>query len=205
VSRFISFALLVITAVLATAAAQDPPRGGPWEQKAVKITPNEKDATAQLTALAADGWEYVGPLAADLVAFRRPVLTPEEWAARKELDKFQGVWTLARYEAEGREVRGKDDNWTLTVRGSAWVQKDGTEDDVRVFGGVFANPDPARKPPTVDVVNTDGPFKDVTNRAVYQIDGDRLTLCWGDDKTRPTDFSTRPGDRRGKMVWQRKK
>jgi uncharacterized protein (TIGR03067 family) len=199
-TTFALFSLLVLTA----AAAQDP-RPGPWEHKAVKFTPVEKEATDQLNTLAADGWEYVGPLTADLVAFRRPVLSPEEWAAKKELDKFQGVWTLSSYDAEGRNVRGREDKWTLTVRGNTWVQKDATADEVREFGGTFANLDPARKPPAVDLVNTDGPFKGTTNLGVYRLDADRLTLCWGDDKTRPTEVNTRAGDRRGLMVWQRRK
>ena len=188
----------------APAPAQEP-RPGPWEYRAVKFGPDEKAATTALNLLAADGWEYVGLLPGDLVAFRRPVLSPEELAVAKELNKLQGTWTLVSYQAEGDSVRGRDPNWTLTIKGIEWVQKDGKEDDVRVFAGRIANIDLDRKPAAFDLVHTEGSFRGTTTRAIFKVEGDRLTFCWADAKDRPTDFSTRAGDKRGMMVWERKK
>jgi hypothetical protein len=48
----------------------DPPR---QELKAVSIGNDERAATEKLNDLAAEGWEYVGPLGNGLVVFRRPV------------------------------------------------------------------------------------------------------------------------------------
>jgi hypothetical protein len=48
----------------------DPPR---QEFKAVSFGDNDGAATEKLNDLAAEGWEYVGPLGNGLVAFRRPV------------------------------------------------------------------------------------------------------------------------------------
>src|SRR5438105_464219 len=43
-----------------------------WKCKAVSLGADEKEVTKKLNELAADGWEYVGPLANGLVAFKRP-------------------------------------------------------------------------------------------------------------------------------------
>src|SRR5262245_48928103 len=43
---------------------------------------DEREATRRLNELEAEGWEYVGPLANGLVAFRKPLLTRAEKAAR---------------------------------------------------------------------------------------------------------------------------
>src|SRR5439155_7867906 len=99
-TRPFTLALLGCLFLTAAAPAQEP-RPGPWEYRAVKFGPDEKAATTALNLLAADGWEYVGLLPGDLVAFRRPVLSPEEIAVTKELSKLQGTWTLVSYQAEG--------------------------------------------------------------------------------------------------------
>jgi hypothetical protein len=58
---------------LSRVRGQDKPAPKPaWELKAVSLGADEREATKKLNELAADGWEYVGPLANGLVAFRRP-------------------------------------------------------------------------------------------------------------------------------------
>jgi hypothetical protein len=42
-----------------------------WEYKAVSFGKGEKESTIKLNDLTAEGWDYVGPLAHGLVAFRR--------------------------------------------------------------------------------------------------------------------------------------
>ena len=70
---------IVTSALLLFAHAQQPstPRRGPgnsaeWEYKTVSFDVGAGEASNRLNALAADGWQYVGPLANGLVAFRRP-------------------------------------------------------------------------------------------------------------------------------------
>jgi hypothetical protein len=58
---------------LSRVRGQDKPAPKPArEWKAVSLGADERGATKKLNELAADGWEYVGPLANGLVAFRRP-------------------------------------------------------------------------------------------------------------------------------------
>ena len=50
-----------------------PDKPGPkpaWEWKAGALGAEEKEATKKLNELTAGGWEYVGPLAHGLVAFK---------------------------------------------------------------------------------------------------------------------------------------
>ena len=69
----------VVAMVLYFAHAQQPSMGQPrpnnspeWEYKAVSFDLGEKQGTNKLNELTAEGWQYVGPLANGLVAFRRP-------------------------------------------------------------------------------------------------------------------------------------
>ncbi len=68
----LSVFLLTGTDPLSRARGQSksPPKPA-WEWKAVSFGADEKEATKKLDELAADGWEYVGPLANGLVAFKR--------------------------------------------------------------------------------------------------------------------------------------
>jgi hypothetical protein len=73
VVTLLSVFLLTGTCPLSGARGQDKPAPKPaWEWKAVSLGADEKKATEKLNELAADGWEYVGPLANGLVAFKRP-------------------------------------------------------------------------------------------------------------------------------------
>ena len=74
-------------AVQPPAQGQDKAGSPKWEFKAVAFGGDEKDGTKKLNDLAADGWEYVGPLAQGLVAFKRqagaasaaPALAGDTW------------------------------------------------------------------------------------------------------------------------------
>jgi hypothetical protein len=73
VVALLSVFLLTGTCPLSPAWGQDTPAPKPaWEWKAVSLGAAEKEATKILNELAAGGWEYVGPLANGMVAFKRP-------------------------------------------------------------------------------------------------------------------------------------
>jgi hypothetical protein len=57
-------------------AGESPAEPSRWDFKAVKFSGSEGEQTKKLNALAADGWEYVGPLAGDTVCFRRMGVSP---------------------------------------------------------------------------------------------------------------------------------
>ncbi|HYT94317.1 MAG TPA: hypothetical protein VEL76_36720 [Gemmataceae bacterium] len=61
-----------------------------WEYRAVVFGPNAKNATKRLNELAAEGWQYVGPLGNNLVAFKRA----ERPGAAGKLAEVSGTVTL---------------------------------------------------------------------------------------------------------------
>lgn len=83
-------------AVQRVATAQDKLRYGvTWEFRVLAFTSNdEKETTGQLNELAADGWEYVGPLNATWVAFKRSrPRTAREHAELTDMEQLQGTWS----------------------------------------------------------------------------------------------------------------
>ncbi|MFQ5730667.1 MAG: hypothetical protein ACE5KM_01805 [Planctomycetaceae bacterium] len=60
-----------VSATAPRATAQPPSATSAWESKAVAFSKDAAQATKTLNQLAADGWEYVGPLTGNLVAFKR--------------------------------------------------------------------------------------------------------------------------------------
>ena len=147
--------LLTGTGPLSRARAQDKPAPKPaWELKAVSVGADEKEATKKLNELAADGWEYVGPLANGLVAFRRPndAFQPKtKWVgqfarqAAGEAPSPAGRFELTVLTRDGRTFTarvGLADNVVFVAKGTiadgkiGWRGKDVTlEKAVPVAGG----------------------------------------------------------------------
>ena len=69
------FCLAVLIVLAPRATCQEKSDSPKVEYKAVAIGADEKEATRKLNALAAEGWEYLGPLGNSLVAFKRSRLT----------------------------------------------------------------------------------------------------------------------------------
>lgn len=66
--------------------------------------------------------------------------------------------------------------------------------------------DPSKKPKTMGYQMTEGFTKGKTQLGIYELDGDTFRSCFsapGDP--RPTDFTTKPGDKRTSTVWKREK
>jgi hypothetical protein len=86
VNRLFFFALALIAGIClsflspATLVRANPPvlaKRATWEFRAVSFGTDEKENTRKLNELAAAGWEYVGPLANSMVAFKRYVPPPQ--------------------------------------------------------------------------------------------------------------------------------
>src|SRR5262245_654174 len=90
--------LAVVVGWTAPALAQKD--AGKWEYRAVNLDLDEEEATRRLNGLAADGWEYVGPLTKGNFLFRRTSGTGTV-AAAKEMDLFLGTWVVASARTDG--------------------------------------------------------------------------------------------------------
>jgi uncharacterized protein (TIGR03067 family) len=67
--------------------------------------------------------------------------------------------------------------------------------------------DPAKKPKAMDITYDDGPNKGKTNRAIYVLEGDQLTICRHQqpERERPKEFASEPGSERALIKWKRVK
>ena len=66
--------------------------------------------------------------------------------------------------------------------------------------------DPAATPKAMDITGTDGPNKGKTLLAIYELDGDRLKICYDlSGKNRPTAFQTTNGSLLFLVTYQRQK
>ena len=66
--------------------------------------------------------------------------------------------------------------------------------------------DPAAKPKVIDIAGVEGPNAGKNIPAIYEFDGDRLTICYGLGGTkRPTEFKTEKGTMNFLITYKRKK
>ncbi len=125
-----------------------------------------------------------------------------EAAAKSELAKLQGVWTVVSYKVEGKQIRGEDKRCTMTITGDKWVGKWAKDDGgVQVESGILKIVGPEKSPLAVDLVHLDGPDKGSTVYAIVGVDGDKFKYCYRDRaEDRPTEFVTKAGDTRCGLV-----
>jgi len=122
--------------------------------------------------------------------------TIAEAAAKSQLAKLQGVWTVVSYEVQAKRIRDEDKRCTLTITGDKWVGKWANDDGgVQVESGILKIVSPEKSPLAVDLVHLDGPHKGSTVFAITRVDGDTFKYCYHvRAEGRPTDFVTKAGD-----------
>lgn len=168
-----------------------------WEYKAVSFhsITNADEATKLLNELTAAGWVYVGPLANDLVAFKRPLVTPADVAINKQRDRLQGTWTTVSTELDGQQRAEESKKEKLVLSNNKWVLKIDGEVNQE---GTYKIVETGDKFMKVDFVVTDGFKQGDTWISIIQIvDGDKIKWsgCYfSESKVRPRALSTREGD-----------
>ncbi len=139
-------------------------------------------------------------LAALAISF---VWAEENQAVKQDLAKLQGEWTMVSGSADGQPMPDdmlkqmkrvcKGDETTTTMGGQLFIKAKITLD-------------PSKTPKTIDYVMLDGFTKGKTQLGIYEVDGDTFKSCLAaPGAERPTDFTSKPGDRRTLSVWKRQK
>jgi uncharacterized protein (TIGR03067 family) len=121
----------------------------------------------------------------------------------KEARKFQGTWTFES-SVTGSEELPADQLKMLVVifEGDKHTVKKG--DEVIQVG--TQKLDPSKSPKTIDVTMVEGPSKGTVMLGIYEIDADRLKVCFDPEgKSRPTDFKSAPGSKNFVNVHKRVK
>ena len=122
--------------------------------------------------------------------------TIAEAAAKAELAKLQGVWTVASYEIGGKQLPGMDKLSTLTIAGDKWVARWAKDEGrVQVESGALRIVNTEKSPLAIDFVHLDGPHKGSTVFAISLVDSGTFKFCYHvRAEDRPTRFVTKAGD-----------
>jgi uncharacterized protein (TIGR03067 family) len=111
--------------------------------------------------------------------------------AAKELAKLQGTWNVVAVEVDGQRLPAETTKgWKLVIKDNKYTFEAGkasTEGTYRL--------DPAKTPKAIDATRTNGPDKGKTLLGIYQLDGDRLLMCFAEpgQKNRPASFVLKKG------------
>jgi uncharacterized protein (TIGR03067 family) len=142
-------------------------------------------------------------LMASVVGLLISAADPKDDAVKKDLEKFQGNWTLISAERDGKKTPQKEaKKIKLTIQANKFILR---KDSVVISEGTFTL-DPTRKPKVIDETITAGPNKGKTYLAIYEIDDEHHKICFAAaGKKRPMAFSSKPGSGHLLQVWRRKK
>src|SRR5262249_26683745 len=110
-------------------------------------------------------------------------------SSTKESTTFDGTWLPATAEIAGQpfpeELRKA---MKLDIKGDKYTVTVGDNVDKGSF-----KVDNSAKPKTMDIKGTDGPNKDQTLLAIWELDGDTMRICYDlAGKNRPSEFKTKP-------------
>jgi uncharacterized protein (TIGR03067 family) len=123
---------------------------------------------------------------------------------KKEMEKFQGTWSLTAITRDGEEVPAEElAELRLVIKGDKRVVKAGDE----VKSQSTYKLDPTKKPKAIDVTMSEGPLAGRTLPGIYEIEGDTQKLCLTleEGAERPKEFTSKPGSGHLLQVFKREK
>ena len=133
--------------------------------------------------------------------------SPSRWGedAKKGSEGLHGTWEVVEFTADGKpapeefrkEIKITFNGEKMLISGPGGIGK-------REYSFKL---DHSKKPKAIDVTPLDGPFKDKTVPAIYELKGDELKFCMPNEETkdRPTEFKAAEGSKLGLFVSKRSK
>ena len=121
-----------------------------------------------------------------------------------DLKAMQGKWSATIAEVDGKPASPEEMNLklVLVVQGDNYRVLVG---DKEISGGTLTL-DASKNPRTIDATHTEGKFKDVVQKGIYEIKGDAMTAVFAKPgKERPTEFKTKAGSEQSVVKYVRMK
>jgi uncharacterized protein (TIGR03067 family) len=123
-------------------------------------------------------------------------------AAEKDLKALVGKYKIEKAELGGKDTLAlfKELRFEIPESGKYKLELGGQKDE-----GTFSV-DPSKKPAEMDIKGVEGPNKGKTIKAIYKLDGDTVSICYGlGGGDRPTKFETKDGTMQFLAVYKREK
>ena len=120
--------------------------------------------------------------------------------AQDDAKNFEGTWTMVKGEQDGKPLDPETIKTAkLIVRGNHHTVIVGNDKMVGTH-----HLDPTTKPKSIDVKDTEGPYKGTTLLGIYQLNGDEFTVCFpASGKERPKKFTAKAGTGNLMHTWKR--
>lgn len=128
--------------------------------------------------------------------------SPQPSVAKKELEAFQGTWTMLSLEVDGQPVAEENvKRFKLRIAGDQWTVF--VDDKPAVHFTLKV--DPTKTPKALDLTQVVDVKKPQTFHGIYDLDKGTLKLCRRLEaaKERPTQFVTQPKSGLLLVVWKR--
>jgi uncharacterized protein (TIGR03067 family) len=139
-------------------------------------------------------------LAASAISLAR---AEDNEAAKKDMAALQGEWSMVSGIADGQAI---DDGMRKQMKRICKGDELSVTLGEQVIMKAKIALDPFGKPKTIDYDVTDGPNKGKKLLGIYELDGDTIKSCFAPPGAeRPTDFTSKPGDKHTFSVWKRVK
>jgi uncharacterized protein (TIGR03067 family) len=113
----------------------------------------------------------------------------------------KGAWTVEKAILMGADQTELFKTLVLTMDDGKYTVKFGENVDKGTY-----KIDATAKPKRVSITSTEGPMKDKTLEAIYDLDGDTLKVCYAlDGKEAPKTFESKEGTQTFYVVYKRSK
>ncbi len=126
----------------------------------------------------------------------------KEAAIKKDLENFQGTWTLESMELNGKPLPENDrKKIRLNIQGENFVFDNGGGGEPGLY-----KIDPTQDPKTLNIVITEGNDKGKVYLVIYKFEDGKMIQCMElSNKNRPKEFTGKAGSGCALEVWQREK
>ncbi len=117
------------------------------------------------------------------------------------MNELEGVWACESAEVNGRKLdEATVKSLKLTLKGEQYKTERGG--DV-LFDSTYSL-DTKADPKRIDMIGTEGELKGKPAQGIYQLDKDRLTMCYTmPGKERPKEFKSEEKSEAYLLVWRR--